>query len=83
MKVQYLMHAISFGYTFRFACAFEDQEEKSLIITGGGDYSTPTNRVTKYQLNGVHKDLPTLKTARRLHTCGMYRNSNLQKVSIV
>ena len=59
------------------ACAIED--ENNLIITGGYD-SGQTNRVTKYDRTGASTDLPTLNNARRSHGCGIYRDTNGQKV---
>ena len=61
------------------ACAIEDQDETSLIITGGWDGGAK-NRVTKYDSNGEAIDLPTLNNARSDHGCGSYRNTNEQKV---
>ena len=60
------------------ACAIEDIEEDSLIISGAayGD----AKRVTKYDRNGQHMDMPALNEGRSYHACGSYRNTNNQKV---
>ena len=64
------------------ACGIEDHEEETLVITGGSDSDgdTTARRVTKYKNNGDAEDLPTLNNQRRSHGCGMYRNTNNEKV---
>ena len=59
----------------RFACAIEDKQSNSLIITGGYENRMDrSKRVTKYDKNGVHTDLPKLNYARTDHACGSYSN---------
>ena len=69
----------------RGACAIEDIEQDSLIITGGDDGDSDGDdgygdRVTKYDRNGQHMDMPTLNEGRAYHACGSYRNTNNQRV---
>ena len=64
------------------ACAIDDLDGNDLIITGGYDVLGHTNRVTKYNKNGIATVLPTLNNARYTHGCGSYRNTNHQKVFI-
>ena len=62
----------------RWACGIEDNLDKTLVITGGTN-----EKVTKYNEAGVYDDLPTLNTQRSDHGCGLYKNSNNQKVKII
>ena len=67
------------------ACAFEDKEDDSLIVTGGSTYEDGVNivrlnKVTKYFKDGRHEVLPALNIARRYHSCGSFTNNNNEKV---
>ena len=64
----------------RYACGIEDQDENIMILSGGVDDGT---RVTKYKDNGDAEDLPNLNNKRRSHGCGMFRNTNNEKVRII
>ena len=67
----------------RHSCGIEDEEEDSLIVTGGGWYGTvTTDKVTKYFKDGSYQEMPLLNTARYLHACSSYKNTNQEKVSI-
>ena len=63
----------------RKACAIEDPWENSLILTGGSS----SNRVTKYIRNGTFEDLPRFKFPREEHACGIFLNSNWEKVCTI
>ena len=61
------------------ACAIEDLNDNSLLITGGLDESgSATNRVTKYRGGGIgiFSDMPKLNTGRSEHgcACAIYRD---------
>ena len=67
------------------ACAFEEKEDDSLIVTGGYIYEdlvnlVPLNKVTKYFKDGRHEVLPALNIARTYHSCGSFTNNNNEKV---
>ena len=66
-----------------WACGIEDQDENTMVITGGWPLHGVTARVTKYKNNGDAEDLPFLNTKRGTHGCGMYRNTNNEKVRII
>ena len=67
---------------YRHSCGIEDEEEGSLIITGGGGDGAFTDKVTKYYKDGSYQEMPLLNTARYLHACSSYKNTNQEKVSI-
>jgi len=71
-------------YDVKFACAIEDKQSNSLIITGGYENRMDrSQRVTKYDKNGVHTDLPKLNYARTDHACGSYSNKIKQVFLVV
>ena len=65
------------------ACGIEDQDDKTMVISGGWPDDGVTARVTKYKDNGDAQDLPFLNTKRLAHGCGMYKNTNNKKVRII
>ena len=65
------------------ACGIEDQDDKTMVISGGLDDDGVTARVTKYKNNGDAQDLPTLNEKRQNHGCGFYKNTNNEKVRII
>ena len=67
----------------RSACGIEDRFDNTLVITGGWEDGNYTARVTKYKQNEGFQDLPTLNIRRRNHGCGIYSNSNNDKVRII
>ena len=67
---------------YRHSCGIEDEEEGSLIITGGGGDGAFTDKVTKYYKDGSYQEMSLLNTARYLHACSSYKNTNQEKVSI-
>lgn len=52
------------------ACAIPDEDTVTVMITGG--YNN-MNTVSVYSVEGWQRDLPPLKTGRRLHACSSYR----------
>ena len=60
----------------RSACGIEDQDDNTMVITGGYDDGDRTARTTKYKDNGSFEDLPTLNNKRSSHGCGIYQNTN-------
>ena len=70
----------------RKACSIEDDEDNTMIVTGGGTYydglfqTDSLSTVTKFQKDGSYIYLPELNTGRRNHACGIYKNTNQQTV---
>ena len=58
---------------YRMACAIEDSNTQTLIITGGFDTMTT---VSVYSLQGWVEDLQSLNTGRYFHACAYYLKAN-------
>ena len=63
-------------YCYRDACAIDMGE--TVIITGG---EHTKRKVTQYNEDGQHKELPELITGRRYHGCSSYVDSDNNIVS--
>ena len=61
------------------ACAIEDPDTETVIITGGKDYSTynynPRTTASIYGLQGWVEDLSSLNTGRNGHACTSYKTA--------
>ena len=58
-------------YCYSAACAIDMGQ--TVIITGGWN---TMKKVTQYNEDGLHKELPELITGRRYHGCSSYVNSD-------
>ena len=57
------------------ACAIEDPDTQTVVITGG-DYTLTT--VSVYGLKGWVEDLEALNTGRRSHACTSYKTAGIR-----
>jgi len=57
----------------RDACAITDSDTDSVIVTGGDSTKIKASR---YNMNGLVEELPTLNRGRSRHGCGSYTSSN-------
>ena len=57
---------------FSYACAIEDPDTETVVITGGQDTSTT---VSVYGRQGWVEDLPSLNTERFTHACTSYKTA--------
>ena len=57
---------------YSYACAIEDPDTQTVVITGGFD--TPTT-VSVYNVDGHKEDLATLNTGRHSHACTSYMSA--------
>ena len=57
---------------FSWACAIEDPDTETVVITGGRYTSTT---VSVYGLQGWVEDLPSLITGRYWHACTSYKTA--------
>ena len=55
------------------ACAIEDPDTQTLVITGG--YKTTWSTVSVYGLQGWLEDLQPLNTGRDWHACSSYMSA--------
>ena len=58
---------------FSNACAIEDPDTETVVITGG--YYTSGTPVSVYGHQGWVEDLPHLNTGRLYHACTSYKTS--------
>ena len=64
------------------ACAIEDRETDSVVITGGGadERYKAKNTVSVYNVLGWQEDLPPLITGRYNHACTSYTSDKGTRV---
>ena len=56
----------------RYACAIEDRDTETVVITGG---NPDTDTVSVYSLQGWQHDLSPLNIGRRHHACSSFTSS--------
>ena len=57
------------------SCGIPDPETDTIIVTGGQDTET---RVSQYDRNGFVKNLPSLNTVRRFHSCAQFTDNGVK-----